>query len=231
MTKIAVLTYNQKHRKTFDTLCLLKAKGYHSIKVFAQPMKYEKKTYPLVNHRPELIVNIPEPDVLCKNMGYTYIEGRFCETIPESDNDTLFLLCGAGILSMDFVSRHRIINSHPGYIPLERGLDAYKWSIYYDIPFGVTTHFLGEYIDGGEIIGRREIDIYPFDTFHSVAQRIYENEIDMLISTVEYENDKHEFIVPKNEVFKRMPSEIEKTLYERFEKRKCKIFAESGMDR
>ena len=27
MKKIAVLTYNQPHRKTYDTICLLMAKG------------------------------------------------------------------------------------------------------------------------------------------------------------------------------------------------------------
>ena len=33
MKKIAVLTYNQPHRKTYDTICLLKAKGYENVRV------------------------------------------------------------------------------------------------------------------------------------------------------------------------------------------------------
>ena len=53
MKTIAVLTYNQKHRKTYDTLCLLKAKGYSNVRVFGQPMTYRKKRYPLIEHRPE----------------------------------------------------------------------------------------------------------------------------------------------------------------------------------
>ena len=31
MRNVAVLTYNQKHRKTYDTLCLLKANGYQNV--------------------------------------------------------------------------------------------------------------------------------------------------------------------------------------------------------
>ena len=41
MKKIAVLTYNQPHRKTYDTICLLKAKGYENVVVYAQEMTYD----------------------------------------------------------------------------------------------------------------------------------------------------------------------------------------------
>lgn len=221
MRNIAVLTYNQTHRKTYDTLCLLKARGYREVKVYAQPMTYTKKRFPLVSHRPEQIMSIPNPKELCMNFGYEYIEGSFNETV--SDENALYLLCGAGILENAFVKSHRIINSHPGYIPLVRGLDAYKWSIYYDIPLGVTTHFLGDYIDAGEIIERREITVGKSDTFHSVAQRIYENEIDMLVGAIELADREHQFVIPKsNDILKRMPHEMEEGLFEAFETYKIK---------
>ena len=213
---IAVLTYNQGHRKTYDTICLLKAKGYQKVRVYAQPMTYTKKRFPLISHRPEQIMSIPKPRELCNNFGYEYIEGNFSETI--TDEDALYLLCGAGLLADEFVRSHRIINSHPGYIPLARGLDAYKWSIYYDIPIGVTTHFLGDYIDAGEIIEQRKIEVGKYDTFHAVAQRVYENEIDMLVGAVELADRKHELITPEsNDVFRRMPDELEKELFQKFE--------------
>lgn len=216
---IAVLTYDQRHRKTYDTLCLLKAKGYQDVKVFAQKMTYAKKRYPFVDHRPELVMNIPEPDIICKNLGYTYTEGEFDKTTADMDDRTLFLLCGSGLLPEDYVTKHKIINSHPGYIPLARGLDSYKWSVYYDLPFGVTTHFIGKYIDGGEIIERREIKAGQYDTFHSVAQRVYENEIDMLVGAIELADYEHDFVVPDSTLFKRMPPDIEKTLFKKFEDR------------
>ena len=31
--RIGILTYDVKHRKTYDTLCLLKAKGYDNVNV------------------------------------------------------------------------------------------------------------------------------------------------------------------------------------------------------
>lgn len=213
--KVGILTYNQKHRKTFDTLCLLKAKGYENIIVFAQEMAYVKKRYPLIPHRPELVMNIPHPSEMCHNLGYEYREGKF-EDIVKDDN-LVYLLCGAGLLKESFVKAHIIINSHPGLSPYARGLDAYKWSIYYDLPLGVTTHYLGDYIDAGEILERRRINIKEFDTFHSVAQRIYENEIDMLVNALAKIKDEHEYVVPTGEVFKRMETEKEKTLFRKFE--------------
>lgn len=218
--KIAVLTYNVKHRKTYDTLCLLKVMGYSNITVFAQPMSYTKKRYPQITHRPELLFHIPEPFILCSNLGYRYIEGQFEYTVDSNWKDGIFLLCGAGILPEKFVSAYRIVNAHPGFIPFARGLDAYKWSVYNGLPIGATTHFLGEYVDAGEIIERREIRVETSDTFHSVAQRVYENEIDMLVGAIEKIDEVHEFIVPDGEIFKRMPESKERELFRKFEEYK-----------
>lgn len=225
MSNIAVLTYTEPHRKTYDTLSLLKAWGYSSVIVFAQPMTYLKKKRPSIVHRPELIVQIPSTKKLCENLGYRYVEGEFTTTITDGYDNYIFLLAGAGLLPEYLVKTHRIINAHPGYIPYARGLDSYKWSIYYKLPIGVTTHFLGEFIDAGEVIERRLIDVKESDTFHSVAQRVYENEIDMLIGAIDLVNNKHEMIIPKDKsvIFKRMPRDNELELFNRFEEYKKDI--------
>ena len=216
---IAVLTYTVSHRKTYDTLSLLKARGYKDVTVFAQPMTYVKKLQPLIAHRPGMNFSIPEVDKLCENLGYKFIEGEFGVTVSGNYDNHIFLLCGAGLLPEDFVFSHRIINSHPGYIPLARGLVAYKWSVYNNLPIGVTTHFLGAYVDAGEVIERRSIKVEEFDTFHSIAQRIYENEIDMLVGAIDFADKDHNFIIPaKDSVpFKRMPEELERELFDRFD--------------
>lgn len=219
--KIAVLTYNQTHRKTYDTLSLLKANGYHDVIVYAQPMTYTKKYFPYVTHRPDQIMSIPKPKELCKNLGYDYQEGVFREIAK--DENRIYLLCGAGLLEKEFVQNRTIINAHPGFIPFARGLDSYKWSIYKNLPLGVTTHFLGEYVDAGEIIERRKIQVKEYDTFHSVAQKIYETEVDMLVGAIEHIEEKHEIVIPDtDEIFRRMPHEIEKNLLAAFEHYKAK---------
>ena len=175
-------------------------------------------------------MSIPDTKELCGNLGYECITGHFEDMIGNEYDDSVFLLCGAGLLGEEFVSRHRIINAHPGYSPLARGLDAYKWSIWYDLSLGVTTHLIGEYVDAGEVIERRDIKIYPYDTFHSVAQRIYENEIDMLVGAIDRIDDEHEMIIPPegSELFKRMPEEKEIELFERFDGYKNKHSVQGG---
>lgn len=226
--KIGILTYNISHRKTYDTLCLLKSRGYKDVSVYAVPLHYTKKFYPLISHRPELNFDIPNPKELCKNFAYSYSEAEFDKF--HFEEDMIFLVCGAGILPYEFIKNHRVINAHPGYIPLARGLDSFKWAVYEQKPIGVTTHLLGDYIDAGEIIERRIIDIKEFDTFHSVANRVYEIEIGMLVDALEQLDRKHEFIIPNEEniVHKRMPHEIEKELFKKFEqlkreRKECKL--------
>lgn len=220
MRKIAVLTYPVKHRKTYDVLSLLKANGYTDVKVCAIPFHYQKKRFPIVQHRPEMNFQIPDIREMCLNLGYQYELGEL-ETF-DIERERIVLIAGAGILPDEFVNTHIVINAHPGYIPNCRGLDAFKWAIVENQPIGVTTHLIGQYVDAGKVIERRIIDIYKMDTFHAVAERVYENEVSMLIEAIEKCDDTHlEMIYPENfEVHKRMPEDIEKNLIEMFKQYK-----------
>lgn len=217
MKKIAVLTYPIKHRKTYDVLSLLKANGYTDVKVYAIPFHYEKKRFPLIRHRPEMNFQIPDISEMCINFGYQYELGKL-ETF-HIEHERLVLVAGAGILPDGFIQEHTVINAHPGYIPNCRGLDAFKWAIAEKQPIGVTTHLIGEYVDAGEIVERRLIDIYKTDTFHALAERVYENEVSMLIEAIEKCEDVHlDMIYPGDfEVHKRMPENMEKNLMDMFE--------------
>lgn len=220
MKKIAVLTYPVKHRKTYDVLSLLRANGYPDVKVYAVPFHYQKEHSPLIQHRPEMNFQIPDIGELCLNLGYGYERGEL-ESF-NIDKERIILIAGAGILPKEFVDGHIIINAHPGYIPNCRGLDAFKWAIAEKQPLGVTTHLLCGEIDAGKIIERRIIDIYKTDTFHSVAQRVYENEVSMLVEAIEKSDGKHlkAVSVENNELHKRMPREIEINLMDLFEQYK-----------
>lgn len=218
--KVGVITYLVKHRKTFDVLSLLKANGYKDVVVYALPLHYQKKKLPLIQHRPGLHYCIPETERLCANLGFRYESGRL-ESL-HIEEDRIILVAGAGILPKEFIQKYTLINAHPGYIPNCRGLDAFKWAINDNEPIGVTTHLLGEFVDAGQVIERRKIDVYPTDTFHALAQRVYENEVSMLVEAVEKcEEGSFEMIYPGNyEVHKRMPEDVENKLIDKFEQYK-----------
>ncbi len=102
-TKIAVLTYPVKHRKTFDVLSLLKAGGCSDVIVYATPFHFGKKRQPVIRHRPEMHYRIPEPKIMCENLGYQYLTGRIEEFHIESER--VIFIAGAGILPDDSAGR------------------------------------------------------------------------------------------------------------------------------
>lgn len=222
--KIATLSYQSVHRKTIDTLCLLKMLGYDDVQVYAKPFSYVKKYKPQICHRPSAENYYELNKVgyynLVENLGYkiTNIDDYLEINEPES---TIFLVCGAGIIPREITKKYKIINSHPGFIPNERGLDALKWAIIEKQPIGVSTHLIGDYVDAGSIIERRQVDVFKNDSFYSLAERVYETEIQMLVSAVKkaeeisFFSDGRDFIVHK-----RMPNEVEARLFEEFEEYK-----------
>jgi len=222
-----VLTYDAPHRKTYDTLCLLKVRGYSDVLVWAVPMHYKKKFKPIYEHRPQTY-DYMEPEILAEQFGFSYYRAESFDEF-EFDRSIPVLVCGAGIIPDDIIKNYNVINAHPGYIPLVRGLDALKWAIIDGLPIGVTTHLLGDEIDAGEIIDRKIIEIHSNDTFHSIAQRVYETEIVMLVDAIEMLSDEHVYIsAGDNILHKRMPAEVEEKLMSRFEEYKRSITEEGA---
>ena len=190
-------------------------------------MTYIKKHSPLVQHRPDMNYLVPYTKQICSAFGYSYEEINAYDETLESD---IYLICGSRLLPDDFVTRNTIINSHPGYIPDVRGLDALKWAIFEGNPIGVTTHLLGPEIDAGEMKERRNVEIRPNDSFYELAMRVYFTEINMLVEAISKLDEPHEIIIPDNTsiVHKRMPEDLEKEMLRRFEYRKHSICAVRG---
>ena len=214
---ISVLTYNAPHRKTQDLLMRLKIKGYNSIRVLAVPWVKRKNYKPLIPHRNFENLNI-KPYELALRLGYDFHE-IVIEDLNKFKNDYI-LIGGAGILPEEVVNCGKIINSHPAYLPYVRGLDSLKWAIYNNEKIGVTTHIISKDCDAGKLIKREIVPIYSWDTFHSLAFRQYDLEINMLVDSIEdvkiavLEDLSTEISKPT----RRMPHSKEKELLKRFDK-------------
>jgi phosphoribosylglycinamide formyltransferase-1 len=211
--KIAVITYDVPHKKTQDILMRLIGKD---VTVIAMPFKERKPIKKLYWHRPNMNTNISTIE-LCKYFGFSHIKhNNPIELTKEMD---VTLIGGCGIIKTD---NSKIINSHPAYLPFCRGLDALKWAIYKGEPIGVTTHVIDSEIDSGYLIEQEFISVNFYDTFHSVAIRQYEKEIDMIIRAINKPIGKKIY----NEHHKpntRMPIELEPIMMERFNKLRIKF--------
>lgn len=66
------------------------------------------------------------------------------------------------ILKAALENKHEFIHIHPGFLPFVRGIDGSLWSIKERNKFGVTSFFINNKIDKGEIIKREEFNFLKF---------------------------------------------------------------------
>ncbi len=227
--RINVLTYTvDRYRKTYDVLCLLKAYGYESVHIYAKDFSYTKTFVPLYEHRPPLPLVGKSSMQIAANFHYPYHIINEYDDIQLPD-ESVFLVCGAGILPDSFINRYIVINAHPGYIPIVRGLDSLKWAVCQYQPIGVTSHRISSgQVDAGEVIDRRKVELKPNDSFHMVAYRQYEMEVCMLVEALDKIRDEHEWILADGyPLHRRMPKSQEQDLLEKFEEYKRRYFSES----
>jgi hypothetical protein len=118
MKKIGIFTYTIPHRKTIDIFARLLVAGFDREDIFFIAFPYtSKKRNPLYEHRPQNLYD-------CRYQIDYFMERN--EPIPNCD---IYLIGGAGIIPSHIIEGRKIINSHPGYLPNVRGLDALKWAI------------------------------------------------------------------------------------------------------
>ncbi len=187
---IGVFAYNFPHKKTQDFLFHLKALGFNvQLVIAADPVKLKippPSVRTKIRHRALL-----HPAEIAKSLGFKY------RVVPHNSQDAVSLLkeyqidlgviAGARILKRHIIEAVPlgIINFHPGLIPEARGLDAVLWSIYRDIPLGVTAHLIDERIDAGRILIKRKIPIYQDDSIYDLTERVYEFQLEILEEAIE----------------------------------------------
>ncbi len=182
---IAIITYDVAHRKTQDLVTRFILNGYKDIHLVVIPFIERKNFRPIFSHRPSQCVPI-DIDTLCTRTGITSTRVEVQDLANYFSQHTYkhIVIGGAGILPVELATNHKVINAHPGYLPYAKGLDAFKWSILKGNPLGVTTHYISPEADEGELIEKRMIPVYFEDSFHNVAYRVYELEIDMLVNAI-----------------------------------------------
>ena len=213
---IGVITYNHPHLKTEQVVKAFSKYDFH-LTLFALPFFPRNIRECAFNHRPFQFNAIP-PHELAERVHATICECR--SDLDIYDGLDYYIITGAGLLSQECLKEKKIINCHPGLIPISRGLDAFKWSIYNNIPVGNTLHFIDNSIDEGHVIFRLPTVVYPNDTLENFAERHYQSEIQMLSDFMSYLEGPADNLdlsmFPRGTVYKRMPKHMELKMFERF---------------
>lgn len=183
---VGLITYQTGHRKTLELTLKLLTKGYR-VTLYAFPFV---RRVSVSSHYPDRPLQLWEFDVeeFCRQsgVGYRAVDGWSDDHAGALGNSgdegsvDLFLCCIAKIIPEAFIQRRTFLNCHPGLLPYNRGVDAFKWSIVNGGPLGVTLHVIDEVIDRGMILYRCPVPILSNDTLAALCQRAYDVECDLL---------------------------------------------------
>jgi methionyl-tRNA formyltransferase len=114
-------------------------------------------------------------------------EHGFIETIVALDPDLFVVVAYGHILPGSFLSIPRLgaINIHASLLPKYRGPAPVQWAIINrEEETGVTTMWMDEGMDTGDILLRRKVAIKPDDTCGSLLRRLGELGAEVLIETL-----------------------------------------------
>jgi phosphoribosylglycinamide formyltransferase-1 len=180
---VGLISYQVGHRKTLRLAHVYRLKG-HRVTIYGFPfMVRPQQRSRRFQERPDQIVDI-DVEAVCRRYGFAYRPmNGWSETESatlNADSPDVFVTCIAKIIPAFFLAGHRFLNSHPGLLPQNRGVDSFKWAIVNGWPIGVTLHLIDAQIDAGQILRRERVPIYRSDSLGDVAARAYELECDLL---------------------------------------------------
>jgi len=224
--KVSVFSYDFPHKKSQDFITRLWLENIPVAMVIGAPpveLPYSKTAFRAKPRYGGLI----HPARVCDRLGIPYrAMDHNSQTVAGLLKDLsidVVIIAGARILrrSIIAVPTVGIINFHPGLLPDVRGLDALKWSVYRDVPPGVTAHFIDERVDAGRIILRRPLPVYGDDGWVDLSLRLDEAQVELLPTVVRMVFDR-----PAQDAYEQvsggclnrsMPPEIQRTVMAKFE--------------
>ena len=187
---LIMFSYNFLHHKTQDYIFYCHHYGIKIDAVIAAD--YVELNFPPKKYRYHIRrIGQIHPRDLCKKMDIPYYVAHHNSSealeILDSYSPDLGIISGARILKQKVIDKFNkgIINIHPGLIPESRGLDTPHWSVYNDIPLGVTSHFIDKRVDAGWIIKKHILPVYSDDTLIDISLRLYEGQLEILEETIQ----------------------------------------------
>jgi methionyl-tRNA formyltransferase len=96
-----------------------------------------------------------------------------------------FLLWWPRIISDSLINipQNGFINTHPSFLPFNRGKHYNFWALVEEVPFGVSLHKVDEGIDCGDIVAQTQISYDWEDTGATLYQKASQNIIELFKET------------------------------------------------
>lgn len=178
---VGLITYQVAHRRTFELSTKLRING-HRVTLFAFPfVKRHPRPSVGFQERPPQIEDWNVEDFCnCNGLGFVKVESWDPKHADMISGPDVWITCIAKIIPQEWIRQRVILNCHPGLLPINRGVDAWRRAIVQGLPIGVTLHQIDSEIDAGIILTRVRVPILKTDTLIDVAVRSYSLELDLM---------------------------------------------------
>ena len=182
--RIALFAYNFPHRKTIDFVDKIYDCGFEINLILAAnfiPIKSPKSAF--VTHTPMPLVSIQDKASQKRIPLYEVVHNSLeAQELLIKYNINFGIISGARVLANSVIDilRYGVLNFHPALLPEIRGLDSMLWSIYKDVPLGVTAHLINEKIDAGFLVVKQTINILSSDNFQSLYEKNYQLQLELI---------------------------------------------------
>ena len=158
--------------------------GHNIVGVFTQPDKPKGRGYKLVAPPVKELAlehNIPvyQPEKMK--------DGTALSILKELNPDLIAVVAYGRILPKDILElpKHGCINVHGSLLPKYRGAGPIQWSVIDGEPVtGVTTMYMGEGLDTGDMILKKETPIGENETYGELHDRLKEIGAEALVETI-----------------------------------------------
>jgi methionyl-tRNA formyltransferase len=138
-----------------------------------------------------LVITIEENAIyeILKKNGFDVLtfksEEAILKKLKSKDVDLGILAWWPNILKSSLIKypKQGFINTHPSFLPYNRGKHFSFWAIVEQAPFGVSIHCVTDDIDAGEIVTQREINYDWCDNGESLYYKSQEEMVNLFIDT------------------------------------------------
>lgn len=121
-----------------------------------------------------IIKNVKESNPNVEILSHSQIkEKNIQEHIKSKGLDIGVLAWWPYIITSEMIelTKRGFVNTHPGFLPYNRGKHPYFWNIVDQTPFGATLHYVEEDIDSGATIAQERIECDWEDTGESLYNK------------------------------------------------------------
>ena len=121
--------------------------------------------------------------ITCDELNDPIVHNYLRKSVPD-----MVVFCGGGLITESTIrlSGVGVLNCHGGVLPRYRGLDVVEWALLENHPdlVGMTTHFMNRYVDEGDVLMVRRIDVVGLKDVNTINSAFEAEHVRFIVHSI-----------------------------------------------